>query len=357
MKENDHSDKVGIEKKSIELQNCNFAKNILMIIVIIYHSIMFWSGDWFSEEPIRSNSVLPVIAKWMNTFHISVFTLISGYIYYYVRFERNSYTKYKEFIKKKVKRLIIPYIFVAILWVIPLGYIFFRYSVSDVINSFAIGKSPAQLWYLLMLFEVFALFPLFEKLIVKSTIASFAIVGSFWVLGVAGKYFDVNYFQIFTAFCFISYFIVGFKLRQYSNLIRFKGTYAFVIVVLQIIMFVISLKVEAKDAVAFKILSIILDFIVTQLGAVGAFYLLQSAANTFKKRGKVYTFLQKSNMVIYLLHQQIIYFSLWALNGRLNPYTHSFVNFIFAFSVSSILAFILLKFRITSFVLGEKYEK
>jgi len=31
-----------------ELENCTFIKTILMVIIVIYHSMLFWNGTWFN---------------------------------------------------------------------------------------------------------------------------------------------------------------------------------------------------------------------------------------------------------------------------------------------------------------------
>lgn len=346
-----------ISKKSREeLENCSFIKTILMIIVVIYHCILFWSGDWFSVTPKISNNVLPMIAKWLNTFHISGFTFISGYIYYYIRFEKNGYSNYVIYIKKKIRRLIVPYIFVAFLWVLPIGNIFFNYSYSDILFKIILGQSPGQLWFLLMLFNIFCVFPFLEKIVVKSWVNALIIISIFWGLSIVGKIWDCNYFQIITSFRFMSYFVVGFKIRQNNEKIHLNIFSVMILCAVQVILFVFLSVFNNRNEIQFKIIHIGLDFLVTQLGAIGVFFSLQIVAKKIKKRGKLCLFLQKSSMTIYLLHQQIIYFSIWFFNGHLNPYIHSVVNFIFALFVSSLLSYVLLKFKITSFMLGEKND-
>ena len=59
-------------------------------------------------------------------------------------------------------------------------------------------------------------------------------------------------------------------------------------------------------------------------------------------------------MTIYLFHQQIIYVCLYALNGLVNPYIHATINFIVAMISSSIISLILMKFKSTRILIGEK---
>ena len=63
------------------LQNCTFVKTMLMLIVILGHSIAFWTGSWISITPTFHASILDYGYKWINSFHIYAFALVSGYIY------------------------------------------------------------------------------------------------------------------------------------------------------------------------------------------------------------------------------------------------------------------------------------
>ena len=35
-----------------QLENCIFVKTVLMLMVVAYHSMIFWGGDWFSVQPV-----------------------------------------------------------------------------------------------------------------------------------------------------------------------------------------------------------------------------------------------------------------------------------------------------------------
>ena len=65
-----------------KLYNCVFIKSILMLLVILYHSTVFWNGNWFTVEPVAFQStILGVFSQWLNSFHIYAFILVSGYIF------------------------------------------------------------------------------------------------------------------------------------------------------------------------------------------------------------------------------------------------------------------------------------
>ena len=138
-----------------EIENCTYAKALLMIVIVFYHSIVFWTGDWFSIRPNIQCNFLDILAQWMNSFHIYAFTLVSGYIYYYGKYENGKYCDFREFVLVKVKRLLIPFYFVSIVWASWVNYIFFHIDCIDFIKKFIFAESPNQLWFLFMLFDVF----------------------------------------------------------------------------------------------------------------------------------------------------------------------------------------------------------
>lgn len=41
-----------------KLYNCVFIKSILMLLVILYHSTVFWNGNWFTVEPVAFQSTI-----------------------------------------------------------------------------------------------------------------------------------------------------------------------------------------------------------------------------------------------------------------------------------------------------------
>ncbi len=88
--------------KQKELQNCAYIKTILMICIVLYHSILFWSGNWFTIlEPERLIPAFNWIAIWLSSFHVYGFTLISGYVFYYVKYERGGIPQFMDLLKRK----------------------------------------------------------------------------------------------------------------------------------------------------------------------------------------------------------------------------------------------------------------
>lgn len=338
-----------------ELENCSFVKTILMLIVVLYHSLLFWRGNWFSVEPAISAPILAHVAAFFNIFHIHAFTLVSGYLFAYLKFEKGKYQKFVPFITNKAKRLLMPYLFTCIFWVIPITTYFFKFEVGEIINRYLFGVAPSQLWFLLMLFVVFAIFHLLSDLFEKHDFAGLVFVLCLYAVSLVGNKFMPNYFNIWNACSFSIYFWIGLKLRQKgTDLVRKIPLLIYVVIVVGL--FILSTFVLTGDHLIIKVLAIGVKFLLHVIGAVTAFLLLQKVANLFSswKTNRAFKVLTRFSMPMYLFHQQVIYFSLSLLNGLITPYLHFAINFVVSCLVSILLSAILMKFKWTRFLIGEK---
>lgn len=339
-----------------KLDNCTFVKTILMIFVVLYHSILFWGGGSRLENipVIYESKFLSILAAWLNTFHIYGFTLISGYIFQYLKYEKDKYQLFFPFIVNKAKRLLVPYVFVAIVWIIPITYTLFSYSPEDIILKYVLCTSPSQLWFLWMLFDVFALVWLLCKWL-KNDLITIGISCVFWLIGyVFGALFP-NIFCIWTAFNYLPFFILGMKLREKKDCLLYRIPVC-VIVFIQLVLFcVYQMTSDLTGIIIFKLINLISFYGAHVFGALMAFFVLQCFASKVEwKKNKVFMFLSKNSMTIYLFHQQIIYFTILWLNGKVNPYVNSLINFGVALFLSCLISILLMKFKVTRILIGEK---
>lgn len=157
--------------KRIELNSCNFIKTILMLFVVLGHATRLWAtSGWFNQAPAQDSVVLQYITEWIGYFHIYAFVLVSGYIFAYQKFEQGKYGNFGAFVKRKSMRLLVPYIFVSVIWAAPWHKFYYGSSATEMIKSFILGEAPAQLWFLLMLFWIFVIAFFFPKSIVERPI-------------------------------------------------------------------------------------------------------------------------------------------------------------------------------------------
>lgn len=104
-----------------------------------------------------------------------------------------------------------------------------------------------------------------------------------------------------------------------------------------------------------KILNVGIVFILHIVGAVMAYKVLQYIAEKVDwKNNRMFISLSLYSMPMYLFHQQIIYFTIALLNGKMIPWINAGVNFLVSLIVSYLISCILMRFKVTRLLVGEK---
>ena len=326
---------------------------VLMLTVVLCHSVSFWCGEWFTvlvnERVIKP---LSVISGWTGSFHVYAFTLVSGYLFYYLKIECLKYENFLLFLLNKIKRLIVPYIFISIIWVIPITQFYYNYSIQDLLFKYILAINPSQLWFLWMLFWVYMLFCPIAKIVDNKPFLGCIIAMFLFGAGNVAGHFIPNLFNVLTGFQFIVFFYAGFVLRKYEKRIN-EGILAICLCVIHIVLFSVKLYFHFS-----KIISFGLDFVIHMSGAIGVFLLLQYVFTRFDSLAQIcqvkLKLLVQHSMSIYLFHQQIIYFVLVLFYSIINPYLHAVLCFLISISASLVISFLLSKFRIGKIAIGEK---
>lgn len=351
-----------LARKQSKVEKCTFVKTVLMLIIVLYHSILFWSGNWFSAvvPSVVIHSAI-VFSGWLSTFHVYCFVLVSGYLYSYLRFEKDKYKRFGIFLKGKVLRLLIPYIFVSVFWVIPIGQVFYHLSIKEILNKYLLGEAPSQLWFLLMLFLVFMfVWPISHK-IHNSIMFSIIISGITYASGLVGARFINNYFQIWTAFQFVLFFVLGMKLRDVhckGKLLDPKWYYLLGLLGVDVLLYVIKIRFLNKEGAIYSCATLFDDVILSIIGSLLVFFVLQSLSNKFNykeiSKSKWIIKFAESSMIIYLFHQQIIYVSISIFNNLINPYLNMFINFVVSLFISFVISLVFTSNKYLRFLVGEK---
>ena len=140
-------------KDKIRNPYIDIVKAILIILVLIGHSIQYGSGSNYMNNQLFFNNV---IFKFIYSFHMPLFIMISGYLSY------NSINKNSFFniLKTKICTLIIP----IFLWTIPV--LIFKlnefYSIREFIKL-CVTTFSTNLWFLWSLFYLTILVKLINK--------------------------------------------------------------------------------------------------------------------------------------------------------------------------------------------------
>jgi hypothetical protein len=332
-------------------------------MVVLYHSIIFWGGGWFSAyEPERTITSAGLIANWLNSFHVYCFILTSGYIYSFLRFEKGKYQQYRSFIRGKIKRLIVPYLFVSLVWAIPVGYFFYHYSLIDVVKNYLLGINPSQLWFLLVLFFAFAIVWPLSETINKSNIKALGIGVGFLAIGILGtQTVRINVFFIWTALQDILYFIIGMILRRLHREGKSLTTRWYVkwaMLIANILLFVFQWRwLLDKTGMVFRIANLAVGVTIHCLGAIATFLILQDLGGRINWDRTWFKLLVANSMIIYLFHQQIVYISIAVFNGSVPPLIHMMINMALAVVGSILIGRLLRTNQYTKLLVGITYNR
>ena len=334
-------------------ENISCIKTIMMIIIVLCHSCAFFTGKWFDVVNVKNSAVyLGFFSEFLGTFHTQTFVMASGFLFYYLKNEKKKYANPRIDIKKRAKRLLIPYFVTSFCWAIPIGYYFFKYSFKEIIIKYFLMTSPSQLWFLIMLFIVFVLFELFSNKI-KISLKNLIIL--LIVTTVTNKmllHFDINLFQIANIIKYILYFYLGGFIYYNKNKIsnrQFNIMIILVIILYFVIVFINTLNYNLLHIVSLMLKSLISIF------EVSSIYYFCTKLVTLKKinmGSKLYKILEDNSFGVYLFHQQIIYFTIILFNGIVHPIIQVFLSFVISLGISLFISVILKKNKITKFLFG-----
>lgn len=222
----------------------------------------------------------------------------------------------------------------------------YHYSIADVIDRYVLGTNPNQLWFLLMLFWVYVIaWPLAEVFDRKPLIGGIVVAG-LYAVGMGGSRFVPNYFFIWRSCEYVLYFWIGFMMRKLPAVFgRIKW---YVWPTTFIILFI------AWEMLNSGVIHSLLEIAVHVTGSIAAFEVFRALAERIDWNKAWFEDLSSKTMPMYLFHQQIIYFMIYWLNGKVNPYIHAGINFIVALVCSFIISSVLMHWKVTRFLIGEK---
>ena len=121
------------------------------------------------------------------------------------------------------------------------------------------------------------------------------------------------------------------------------------------VLYVAVSYLKSFNGLLFKISGFGLNVILQLIGAVMAFVVLQKLADYVDwKNNRLIEGFSQISMPIFLLHQQLIYFSISLFNGLVNPYVNAIINVVFSIVGSAIITKMLYKVRLCRVLMGEK---
>lgn len=336
------------------LEEFKYLKVVMMLFIVLYHSVALWLPEgWFNQAPATSNKVFTLLAQWLNFIHIYVFVFISGYIFYYLKIVIRKYNKFSEFVRKKTLRLIVPYISFGILWCIPFYVLFYHPSFHEIIKNYLFGYGPAQLWYILMLFFLFIMVYYPSKYLIKLKGVNIQILCvSLYMLYIVGSVYLKLPFQLWSVCKFMPFFILGMSLRKYDYQIM-NNYMCIILLCINLVMLYIYIKMP-ENTIIYSLLRKIVAYFISYTGILEMITINHRLQYLKIWSTRLYKVFEKNSFAIYLIHQQIIWCVVTALNSKVSSVILAICNVTISCSLSILLAEFLRKNKITSLFIGEK---
>ena len=338
-------------KREQYLENGSLVKTIMMLVIVAFHSIANWGiPDWFLNRS-KLIPVVSVLAEWMSSFHTSTFVFAAGFIFFSVSCSGNHYNSFVQFELKKAKRLLVPYVFVSILWCIPGGVFIFDNTLHDIVKKYGLGLSPAQLWFLLMLFGVYSIFYIVNKLFHNNPKTLGLTVIVIYAAGLILRKYIPNIFMIWRTTDMLPVFTVGYFFNKYLDKINVKR-WMLLSAMIHMSLFVLHMR----QVLISSIFSELIGLGMHVFGAIFMYSTIASLGIRFHtiKVSRYIRFLEKRSMAIYLIHQQLVWILLLFIENKFSPYICMPLIFVVVLLLSSVVASLLLNHNPTRIMIGEK---
>ena len=296
---------------SLELRRSrcyDIAKVFATVLVVLGHAAVFYSPDGASV-PARESAFLAGLAKYLYSFHMPLFVLLSGAVWGYC-IRQGKYKQAVPFLLGKLKRLGIPYLVFGLCLVAPVvvlcGYTdepFFRYCLTGIL----LGYDARHLWYLMALLLLFLSTLAMKPLVRKNPL---------WTLPICIVLFLIanrlpQIFKLRTACKYALFFYLGVCADHY---------YAPLEALAKKLRWVVPVLFAALIGSALWNPNFITETAYTLLG-LGASLAL--AANLTGAEGlqnnRVYRLLRRDGFGLYLIHAMVIYVLFHFLGGTQIP--------------------------------------
>jgi peptidoglycan/LPS O-acetylase OafA/YrhL len=289
-------------------------------------------------------------------------------VIYNIERKCGKYNKLSKFSFDKVKRLLVPYICVAVMYVVPIRVMtsykgYYGNNTLEIIYKYIItGLDAGHLWYLITIFEIFIVFYLLESTINKIGVpASFIIIACASIISF--KFPDV--FQISKSIHYFMFFYLGYIIRKYEQIfaIEFKGKNNLILVitlfVLQFAFLAVSYKISNANIIGTLLINMM--YLFSSISATIFYFTVLSTISTKYKslnNNKILNFLDRESFAIYLFHSPLIYIILkYIANKNISPFIVVPSIFIIILFGSLGISHVIKKTEALKFIIGGTTKK
>ncbi len=332
-----------MKQNSEKLDYISVLRVCSMMLIILFHSLCFYSGTWWYLRadviPLWKLLSAPTVKVGLTTFFF-----ISGYLYGYMYLEKGKYRDVKSFLSNKFKRLLIPYLFWSILMVLTMTVLHIAW-----INLLT---GVAHLWFLLVLFELFLILIVLTRIGVGSKSSIFVdliiIVSSFISLYIWQNTSTHHHILcIEEMMYYLPSFMMGFYCVRYCKIEINKYLLIVLFVIGLFLMFLLSYYNYPESHTLYRIPAIMVSY--------SSLMLTKHQSNTICQ-SYIFKNLDKNSMGIYIFNQIVVFLLLFIPETNKYLRYHSYIGVLIIFTVSLIIPWLLANFfnkvKALSFLIG-----
>ena len=313
---------------------------IATLLVVLGHSMIIYDPSWNIFLTDNSSEFFYYLKQFINILQMPIFMSISGYLFYF-SIKKGKYKDVKAIIKDKFSRLIIPFVFISLFWIVPIR-IFVDYKPfveSGYLKSILLvlsGKNSGHIWFLPTLFVIFVIMYKFincskNNIKINTIIFILCHLASYKMPNI----FFVNLISRYLIFFYGGYIFAEKEIKPSFNNIFIINTLFFIILSGISVFFDLGFYVEIS---------------INIFAAFSGMYAIYYLSTKVKMNDKI-LFLDKNSFVIYLFHSPIIYI-MYRYFANINPLLLVSLNILISISCAIILGYMLRKIKL-GYLLGE----
>lgn len=324
---------------------------IAIILIVLGHSIIIYDNSFNILSTDIKMPLFETAKHYISFIQLKLFFSISGFLMCYkvIRWKNISIEKIFQdfilFIKQKSKRLIVPLIFVCVLYMDPIKILIgvkeYSFGLKLLLQQL-LCINIGHLWFLPCLFNIFVIMYICLAFIRNSFIGHvilfLALIVVNYFHGRFTNIYQLNETAYYTFFFYLGYIINRIsmemkymKVQYHINLKKFLTVHKSAILLLFIILLITSTGLIIKN-----ITSIGFDFYLS-IVVLSCFYILIP-----KKSNRIIKTISDYSYGIYLFHSPLIYITA-TFCPDINPWLMLFINFVIFGLISYMISYVLSK--------------
>ena len=347
-----------VQPRKTTLSNIALYKCMMLFCVILGHCCIIFTGKNWGGVQADSLPYLGAVTDWLGTFHTYAFVFASGYLFSYGRYAQGKYRSVSKDVWQRIQRLLIPYAVIALLWAGPTDILLLGRGVVETVKNYALVLSAAQLWFLVMLFNVWLLFYCTSDWLMKlpAWLGMVGFVGlRLLCVGLEKRGLPIGAFGISNAMRYALLFYLGMLTERKSlcSINRNKRLwYAGALLLMEAVVYGAYQYYTAVPAcnAYFK------ELLFTAANVNGVFlswFFINCLPCERLSGRKWFTNISQCSMGVYLLHQQLLYMSMRLLNVTwLHPVVFVMLNCILAVGIPTVMVCFIRKTKLGRLAIG-----